>query len=319
MMDFLQSTAWRDFQAGLGKKTFLLEEKGFWASIIEHQLPIVGKYFYLPRGPVLFSEEGIKSGLGKLAQLAQENQASWIRIEPEKEEDLELIKKNCEFKIRKASKNVQPREIFVIDLRKSEEDLLKEMKPKTRYNLKLAQKKGVTVKVFDGKKDFDEESRAYLKEFVRLTEVTAKRNKIRAYPGEYYQKMFSAFPPGWLKLYVAEYQGKTIGANLVVFFEKMAIYLHGASDDQYHNVMAPFLLQWEQIKEAKKQGCESYDFGGVALQTNNLAWQGITRFKKGFSPNSKSLVFPGTFDLVLNKQRYFSYRFIQFLKNLTNY
>lgn len=303
-MDFLQSDIWRNFQASLGRKTFSIEGEGFSASIIEHQLPIVGKYFYLPRGPVLNKEKDIKSSLEELIQLAQENQASWIRIEPETEEDLNLIARNTKLELKKATKNVQPEEILVVDLRKSEEELLKEMKPKTRYNIKLAEKKGVLV----------QSSQKPIDQFIRLTGIMAERNKIKAHPPEYYQRMCQTIPENSLKIFTAEYQGQVIAVNLVVFFEKTAIYLHGASDDQSRNVMAPFLLQWEQMKEAKRRGCEKYDFGGVAVQTKNSAWQGITRFKTGFSVSTPTQVFPGTFDLVLNKKKYVLYRLIQKIK-----
>lgn len=307
-MDFLQSFYWRDFQAKVGRKTFFIEKGKFLASIIEHQLPLVGKYFYLPRGPV-FSSDGkeTRAGLEKMIQLAQEKGIGWLRFEPKNEKELDLIRESGEYEIKKAPKNVQPREIFVIDLTKSEEGLLAEMKPKTRYNLKLAEKKGVLIReVTRGKTE--------LAEFIRLTGVMARRNKIKSHPPEYYQKMLSSISSELLKLYVAEYQGKVIAANLVVFFEKTAIYLHGASDDEYRNVMAPFLLQWRQILAAKEQGCEKYDFGGVAVQVDNPAWQGITRFKTGFSASTQSRVFPGTFDLVLNKRKYGLYLLLQKVK-----
>jgi lipid II:glycine glycyltransferase (peptidoglycan interpeptide bridge formation enzyme) len=98
----------------------------------------------------------------------------------------------------------------------------------------------------------------------------AKRQGIMAHPENYYRKMFEVIPGDILKLYVAEYENKIIAANLVVFYGETCTYLHGASDDAFRNVMAPYLLQWLQIQDAKKAGCVRYDFGGVSGIISNF-------------------------------------------------
>ena len=125
-----------------------------------------------------------------------------------------------------------------------------------------------------------------------------------------------------LKLYVAKYNGKVIAANLVVFYGETCTYLHGASDDEYRNVMAPYLLQWQQIRDAKKMGCKKYDFGGVKTgrkkneeRSKKNSWEGITRFKLGFSPNTKPVEFPGCYDIIVSPVRYFMYRVMQKIKS----
>ena len=220
---------------------------------------------------------------------------------------------------------MQPREIFVIDIKKTEAELLAEMKSKTRYNIRLAEKKGVIVKKISN----DKNSRKYIDEFLRLTKIMAKRQRIAAHPEEYYRKMFETMPGGILKLYIAEYKNEIVAANLVVFYSKVTTYLHGASDDKFKNLMAPYLLQWKQIKDAKLAGCEKYDFGGIKTQNikhrkclsvgetgGKNSWGGITRFKLGFSPNTLPVEFPGSYDIIVNGNKYRLYRALQKIRGL---
>jgi lipid II:glycine glycyltransferase (peptidoglycan interpeptide bridge formation enzyme) len=120
-----------------------------------------------------------------------------------------------------------------------------------------------------------------------------------------------------------------------------ATYLHGATDDEYRNVMAPYLLQWQAIKDAKKAGYKFYDFGGVKTEISNspnylisnqtqnpnnqidkntryqipdTSWSGITKFKLGFAPETEPIKFPGSFDLIIKPQKYLPYRLVSQLK-----
>ena len=315
-MDFLQSKIWRKFQSSVGRDVFEIEN----TTIIEHELPIVGGYFYIPRGPELsakaetnskFQISTFKSNpndqISKIINLGKERGIGWIRIEPSKD-ILEIIKKNINYKIEKAPHDMQPKETFVIDISKTEEELLSKMKQKTRYNLNLAKKKEIKIIV--------SREKIYIDEFLRLVVVTSKRDGINSHSEEYYQKMIEIIPEDNLKLYLAEYQDKIIVANLVIFFEDMAIYLHGASDNKFRNVMAPYFLQWRQIQDAKKVGCMRYDFGGVKTTQENNSWMGITKFKRGFSPETQSIQFPGCYDIILSPMRYKIYRIIQKIKTL---
>jgi lipid II:glycine glycyltransferase (peptidoglycan interpeptide bridge formation enzyme) len=216
--------------------------------------------------------------------------------------------------MKKSTVDMQPREILLLDILKSEGDILAGMKQKTRYNIKLAEKKG--VKIYDSREE------KYIEEFLRLVKIMSQRDKITSHPDAYYRKMFEIIPSEILKLYVAEYEGKIIAANLVLFFGKTATYMHGASDNEHRSVMAPYLLQWQQILEATKAGCERYDFGGVKTcntkheTCNKNSWQGITKFKTGFSPEAETTKFPGCYDILLKPARYNLYRALQKLKRI---
>lgn len=323
--DFLQSAQWRKFQESVGRRTHTIEDADFacQASIIEHVLPFVGKYFYCPRGPMLKTENTetkIKSFLNDLIELAKKENANWIRIEPKNEEILEKIRKNLSEKIVKAPHDVQPKEVFVLDISKDQDQLLVEMKSKTRYNIKLAQKKGVLIN--NSASDIENKEK-YTQDFLRLTLEMASRQGITPHPAQYYRKMLETFPDEMLQIYVAKHDGKVISTNMILFFEGTATYLHGASSDEDRNVMAPFLLHWQAILDAKKRGCVKYDFGGIKSKekkANNREndWAGITNFKMGFSPETEPIIFPGTYDVILNSRAYALYRGLQKAKSFAH-
>ncbi|MFA6159789.1 MAG: peptidoglycan bridge formation glycyltransferase FemA/FemB family protein [Parcubacteria group bacterium] len=339
--NFLQSNEWRKFQEAVGRKTFEITSsalrgtclpagrpspyKGegdfcFSASIVEHNLSVVGKYFYIPHGPVIchpelvsgFKEEMLKQvqhDMEKLINLAKKEKAGWIRVEPTDSRILDLIGKNL--RVVKAPHDMQPRETLIIDISKSEEEILANMKSKTRYNIKLAEKKGVSVI-----SEQESGNKKYIEEFLRLTKIMSERQGIVTHDENYYQKMFEIIPSNIIKLYVAEYENKIIAANIVIFYGDTAYYLHGASDDKYKNLMAPHLLQWRQIQDARKTGCVRYDFCGVKVkEKKGRSWEGITRFKLGFSPSTKPVIFPGSYDIVISPVKYWLYRIIQKVKS----
>jgi len=340
---FLQSEEWRKFQEEVGRKTFAISEDNLHANIIEHKLPIVGKYFYIPRGPVIeaaSSKQQVGSDIKKAIDLAKTENAGWIRFDANNSQILDIIRLNS--RVFKAPHDMQPREIFVVDISKSEEDLLAEMKSKTRYNIRLALKHKVLVRAISNDKFLisnqnpkpkTQNLNFYFDEFLRLVKITAKRDGITPHPDVYYRKMFETIPAENIKLYVAEYENKIIAANIIVFYGKVATYLHGASDHNYRNVMAPYLLQWQAMLDAKAVGCANYDFGGVKSHNENRimhnekddmryeirdtsSWSGITKFKTGFSTTTKPLEFLGSYDIVINPFRYNLYKTLQRIKNL---
>ncbi len=321
MDQFLQSKEWAKFQEANGREAAFFD--GAFAFV--HTLPIVGKYLYFPRYP----KSGIKnleSGMKNLIDEATRMSVGWVRVEPETEGVLKKMRgifqnpssilpleRGGGFSIVKAPHDMQPRENFVIDISKSEEELFAEMKSKTRYNVRLAEKKG--VRVFLAKEE------KYREIFFKLLEATARRQNIILHPREYYEKMFTVFPETMFALCIAEYEGRALAANLVIFFGDTATYLHGGTSDEYRETMAPLFLQWEQIREAKRRGCKFYDFGGVSTLQNskfkiqNSSWEGITRFKMGFSPNTKPVVYPGCYDIILDGKRYWMYDRLRYLQS----
>lgn len=293
---FLQSWQWGELQKKIGSKIWRLgvEKDGLIgvATVIKKLLPLGKSYFYCPRGPVL--ESGVRNLeiasllFHKTKELAQKEKAIFLRFEPESQ----IIKK--EFKIIETI-DIQPARTLILDLSKLEDELLKDMHQKTRYNIKLAGKKG--VKVIEAGPD-------HFKELWQLMVETGQRDRFRLHSKSYYEAML-AIDKNFIRLFLAEYQGEIIAANIISFFGDTATYMHGASASKFRNAMAPYALQWHGIKLAQKQEYKYYDFFGI----NEEQWPGVTRFKKGFSGEEKFS--PGTFDLVFNQGWYNVYKAIR--------
>jgi peptidoglycan pentaglycine glycine transferase (the first glycine) len=316
--EFLQSKEWLTLQAATGKETVPFVEEGFSANGILHVLPFGGRYLYVPRGPLCknfqFSIFNFQKEIQTLIEKGLENQVKWIRIEPETQEILEEIRKIVLYRVVRAPHDMQPRTILKMALALSEEDLLSQMKSKTRYNIRLAEKRGVKV--------FEAHDEKYQELFLDLVSKTSGRKGITAHPKAYYRQFFQTLPKDICRLFVAEYGGQVIVANLVIFYGDTVIYLHGGSSDHHRDVMAPYLLQWEQIKQAKRLGYQYYDFGGVMAaeqgypSPNTGDWSGITKFKTGFSPKTLPTIFPGTYDILLDVPGYRRYLLLRKIRSL---
>lgn len=315
--DFLQSESWLRFQESTGRNVVRFSGEDFCANGIVHELPIVGKYLYVPRGPIM--ETGgdrmaaNRETVRRLITGARAAGAKWVRIEPYTDEALGEIRQACEERVVKAPHDVQPREVFAMDVSKPDAELLAGMKPKTRYNIRLAEKKGVRVVVSD-----DGECRDA---FVDLVLATALRKRLVPHPSAYYRKMLDALLGKAGKLFVALHGDDILGINLVVHHGGTATYLHGGSAGTKREYMAPFLLQWAAIRDARDAGCAWYDFGGVRTrnegqETRNEKddWEGITRFKTGFSPATTPRRFPGAYDIVLDRRAYRSYDMLRLVR-----
>ncbi|MDD5291475.1 MAG: peptidoglycan bridge formation glycyltransferase FemA/FemB family protein [Patescibacteria group bacterium] len=308
---FLQSFLWGQFQEKVAGKVFRLgaEEGGKLiaaATIVKKVLPMGKNYFYCPRGPVgKFQIQNSKFQTNsnnqiqnskqvaellfyEIRELARKEGAMFLRFEPDKELNL------GNWQIEKTL-DVQPSKTLVLDLAKSENELLEKMHPKTRYNIRLAEKKGIKI-IEAGLEDFDK--------FWELMNQTSDRDDFRSHGIDYYKEMLK-LGKDFIKLFFADYCGKHIATAIVSFFGDTATYMHGASSDKDRNVMAPYLLQWEIIKLAKKEGNKYYDFFGI----DEKKWPGVTRFKNGFS--GREINYPGTFDLIFDSGWYSVYKMVR--------
>ena len=133
-----------------------------------------------------------------------------------------------------------------------------------------------------------------------LLKTTTARDDFRMHPRKHYETILSTLDA---KLFFASYHGQPIATALVVFFGRTAYYLHGASANEHRDVMAPYALHWEIMREAKRRGCMTYDLWGV----DEKRWPGVTRFKQGFSPDAPLTTYAGTYDLPLRTMPYFLY------------
>jgi len=295
----LQSEYWVSVLRFEGKNVWQVEDVDEKVYCTNYKLPLVGGYGYCPR------VYNLKSGnFEQIIKQAKNKNLNWVRFDLKDEKTIrELNKKHT---VKKSPHDMQPKQNFIIDITLSEEELLAEMKSKTRYNIRLAKKKGMEIMVTREQK--------YIDKFIDLVEQTAKRKGVSFHEREHYLKMFKCIPEDILQLYVAKYEGEVIATNIISFYGGVATYLHGATSDKFRNVMAPFLLQWRAILDAKKRGLKYYDFGGIFPDSQDSGKQGITRFKLGFSPKTKPFQTIGSYDVLLNKFRYKLYQVLREVK-----
>lgn len=296
---FLQSWEWGEFQqqVGFGVKRVGLEKDGqliVVATLIKKNLFFGRSYWYCPHGPIVNHKSRMKNYellFKEIIKIAKKEKVIFLRFEP-----AESIH-NSQFMIHNST-DIQPSQTLILNLEKKEEEILNDMHQKTRYNIRLAKKKGVKIREGE-EKDFET--------WWKIMNATSGRDKFRLHNKEYYRKMIKLKN---IKLYLAEYKDEIIAGNIISFFGDTATYLHGASANEYRNVMAPYFLQWHVIGEAKKKGCNYYDFFGISKEK----WPGVTRFKKGFG--GKEINYPGTFDLVFNKFNYNIYKFLRKIRRM---
>jgi lipid II:glycine glycyltransferase (peptidoglycan interpeptide bridge formation enzyme) len=193
---------------------------------------------------------------------------------------------------------------YVLDVSKSEDELLAAMKPKTRYNIKVAIKNGVTVELDNSKLAFAR--------YLELTEETTKRQGFFAHGASYHRKMWETLhPAGIASLLVAKYNAELITTWVVFKFGDTLYYPYGASTREHRNVMANNLVMWEAIKLAKKWGCKYLDMWG-ALGENpdrNDPWIGFHNFKAGYG--GRHVCYVGSFDYVAKPVLYRVFRIIE--------
>jgi lipid II:glycine glycyltransferase (peptidoglycan interpeptide bridge formation enzyme) len=305
---FQQSWQWGELQEQMQRpvRRFLVLENNepiAAATFVKHVL-LLGQYYWLcPKGPVIDQNQKPKIKNQKFwKELKERLGGVFIRIEPEVPATFNF--QLSTFNLRRAPKDHNPRATIVIDLTKSEDELLAKMHPKTRYNIKLAEKKELRIKN-PASPAGRQESREDFETVWKLFQETAKRDKFYLHPKEYYEKLLALAE---IRLFLAYFSQKLIAGAIVSFFGKTASYLHGASDYDFRQLMAPYLLHWEIMRHAKKQGMEKYDFGGVAPKNSKAThpWSGITRFKQGFG--GEYVEYAGSYDYVMDKMWYGIYK-----------
>ncbi|MEA3272066.1 MAG: peptidoglycan bridge formation glycyltransferase FemA/FemB family protein [Patescibacteria group bacterium] len=287
---FLQSFEWGKFQESMGRKVIRISNLG---QFIKIPLVLWKKYLYCPRGPA-------RKYFDEMNTLAKKEKSVFVRFD--------LPTENQKWTQPKGIKKVRsgiPPVTLLIDLKKTEDELLKEMHEKTRYNIRLSEKKDLVIK------------QDSLLNFWNLSESTSKRHGIRNWGRVYYEKLLAI--QNFAYVATVYLKGKPLASGIFVDFAGTTTYFFGASSDEHKNLMAPHLLHWHIIKEAKKKGQKSYDFWGINPENSEnsaykKSWEGITRFKKGFGGEIVS--YPGTFELPIQKKWY---RLYQLAKMISPY
>lgn len=279
----LQTKEWAALRESFGWQAHRIDD--IW--ILEKSLFLGKSFLYAPEINYEVLSTNLENFLENIKKIAKNTNSIFFRLEILDQNDEKIIEKLREKKFIKAFEEIQPEFRQIVPLDKSEEEILAGMKPKGRYNIKIAQKNNIEVKKSDN-----------ILEFYQLFLETAKRDGFSIRPKDYFQSLLEILSPqGYGELLVAYYQGKPVAAEIVTYFDGVASYLYGASSSEYRNLMAPYLLHWEIMRRAKENGCNVYDLLAVAPpDEENHKYSGITRFKQQFGGETVCLV--GSYDLV---------------------
>ncbi len=317
----LQSWTWGEFKSRWGwqmlpQAVYPLDKRNrvpliLWLAL-KRQVPrLPFSLLYVPKGPILdYEDTGSRQyALYQLEQLARREKAIFIKIDPDVTRGVgvepepvpsgvqfvnELQKRGWRF----SANQIQFRNTVELDLTLPEEELLAAMKSKTRYNIRLAGRKGIVARP-GTPDDFPVLAAMY--------QETAARDQFAIRPLAYYLDAWTSFyNDGMGQPFIAEYKGEPIAAVFIVRLGRKAIYMYGASTQKERNRMPNYLLQWEAIRWAKAQGCAVYDFWGAPDEfTEEDRMWGVWRFKRGF--NGRVVHHIGAWDYVVRPFWYWLY------------
>lgn len=305
----LQSWEWGDFRKATGQKVErygVFDDSGQMQDAIQvtfHSIPVLGGTAgYFPRGPQPTGEL-----LSALKDIGQRNNAVFIKLEPnimvpaEETNAFAAERQLLEEAGAVPGQQLFTQFTFVKDLRPSEEEILNSFKSKTRYNVRLARKRGVQI--------VEDTSLAGLEKYLDLLRLTTDRQNFYAHDESYFRKQWEIFgKSGIMRILLAEFEGKILTAWIIFLFNGVGYYPYGASSRENPEVMASNLMMWEALMLAKREGCTAFDMWG-ALGPDAPAdhkWSGFHRFKEGYSGELMRAM--PTYDLVLNSPLYSLFR-----------
>ncbi|MBI2941810.1 MAG: peptidoglycan bridge formation glycyltransferase FemA/FemB family protein [Chloroflexi bacterium] len=309
--NILQSYEWGEFKARFGwtPRRLLVERAGRAlgvAQVLLRATPL-GTIAYVPRGPIIQAtdREGAAAVLDAIHCLARSEEATFLRIEPEIRNGVDTQQFFRAHGFRPGDE-IQPRSTLIVDLRPDLANLARRLNPKTRYNVGLAQRRGVTI-VEGGPDD--------LPAFYQLLEETSQRGSFLIHSLDYYEEVWNCLEArGMAQLFLATYAGEVLAGTMILIMGKCAYYMYGASNGKYRNLKPNDLLQWESIKWAKSEGSISYDLWGIPDAVGQQAEQGkdpeaggddlwgVYQFKRGFG--GEIVRYVGAHDYAYSHARY---------------
>jgi lipid II:glycine glycyltransferase (peptidoglycan interpeptide bridge formation enzyme) len=301
----LQTGEWGELKSAFGWKPVRVVTGEVGVQILFRKLPLGFTIGYIPK-PIISNQSVSSQFWDEIDNVSRKHHSIFCKLESDTWET-NFIHHPSSFILSKH--NIQPPRTIIVDIKDNEEEILARMKQKTRYNIRLAEKKGVTVRSWDD-----------LESFHKMMLVTGGRDGFGVHSLEYYERAYELLHPKQMgELLVAEYEGKPLAALFVARNGNRAYYLYGASTDNERNRMPTYLLQWEAMKWAKAHGCDEYDLWGVPdedeatleanFETRHDGLWGIYRFKRGFGGELKRAA--QALDRVYNPLLYWAYlRFI---------
>ena len=303
MKSLLQTQEWATFRETQGWRVHWVDE----ILVLEKPLPMGLSFLYAPE--VDFFQINFNEFLPKIAEISKKSHSILLRIDclnhnsaPYGEKISKILKNK---KFIKSFEEIQPEYRQIINISKSEEQILAQMKQKGRYNIKVAERSGVVVEKSDN-----------IDDFYKIFCETAKRDGFQVRPKKYFVNLLRILKSaGLAELLVCRYNNSPVAAGIFTFCDGLASYLYGASLSSQRQVMAPYLMHWEAIKLAKEKNCHFYDllavspFGSNTDQHLLAKYAGITRFKEQFGGQKYQTV--GSWDLVLNPAMYQLFKLVE--------
>lgn len=281
----LQTKSWAEFRKEWGNKVFETNA----GLLIATKIPF-SRYSV---GTIIRGQIPTKDQLRSVFAIAQKNNIIFIKFEP-----YEMSSPEKQKELKKLGlvpgKNLFTPTSFFIDLTKDKDSLIKSFSSKTRYNIKLAQKQGVSVQI--------DNSDLAFKKYLDLTTETNKRHGFYSHTPKYHNLMWKHLKGKVANLLVAKYKGEIISSWILFKSEKFLYYPYGASTDKYKGVMANNLMMWEAILFGQKNNLKVFDLWG------REEGKGFTRFKEGYNP--KVIEFVGSWDLIINRPLYLVYKYV---------
>src|SRR5581483_9352630 len=285
----LQTKEWEEFRKKWGNETVRVDGN----LLTLHEVPLLNRKIGIFEKGEMPTDKMIKG----LVSFGKKEKLIFIKLEPNyviKKDNISCADEKKVASLLKKYGAVRGKTIFTpttfwIDLTKSEDLLLKSFSSKTRYNIGLAKRKGVEVKEDNSDEAFER--------YLELTRETVRRDKFFAHNERYHRLMWKALKGKVAHLLTAWYGGQIIVAWILFVKDGILYYPYGASTHKFKNVMAPNLMMWEAIKFGKKHKLRFFDLWG------REEGKGFTKFKEGYNP--QVVEFLGTWDLVLDKPRYY--------------
>ena len=298
MDNIFQSKEWEDFKLSTGyQKSYRVNN----ILILEKSLPLRQSMLYSPMvSSNSLSNIKEKNFLSEIGEISRKANSIFYRLELDISTGLSGIDPT-KLGFVKAFEEMQPEHTLTLDLTKNEEEILAQMKQKGRYNIRIAEREGIIL-------EQAEATGAELDDFYRLYSETGKRHKITYRAKSYFDSLLEILSKsGYARVYTAYFKNKSektaLASAIIVYSGKKAIYMFGSSSDEYKNMMAPYKLHWEIIKEAKEAGFETYDFFGIAPDDDpGHPWAGVTRFKKQFGGEQVNVF--GSYDYIFSPTKY---------------
>lgn len=281
---FLQSSVWAEISRQRGHEVAQIVFGNDLPVLFTRQTVRLGTAVWLAgHGPLVWPEENDWRAI--ISLLKKIKSASLLRVEPSQVPPLNILN----FVLKKRA-DISPAHTLLTDLSRSEEKIAASLHPKTRYNIRVAEKHGIIVRRLAEK-----EARQQWPEFWKILRQTTERHQISSWEEKDYLTLF-----GLADFWVAEKDGQAIAISWQIGFGKIMTYVYGASVYEARAFMAPYLLHWEVMRDAAKRGFEIYDWWGVAPENApQHKLTGVTRFKLGFGGERRET--PGTFEAGIDR------------------